>query len=76
MNIINKAKTTLNQEVTKVARNNIIRKLKAQGIDHNELSLTDMNELIADEIKILESDTKKVGMGVGIGLAISLLTGF
>lgn len=76
MNIIKKAKTSFNHEIEKIARNNIIRKLEKQGIDQNELALSDLNELVADEIKILEADTKKVGAGVGIGIVLSMLIGF
>ncbi len=76
MNIINKAKTSFNHEFEKIARNNIIRKLEKQGIDHNELTSSDLNGLIADEIKILEADTKKVGAGIGIGIVLSMFLGF
>ena len=75
MNIINKAKTTFSTEIEKIAQHNIMRKLEKQGIDYKDLSVADLNELIADEIKILETDTKKVGLGIGIGLVISMLTG-
>ena len=76
MNILNKAKGSLNNEIHKLARNNIIRKLKRQEIDHTQLSKSDFNDLVTAEAEILESDSKKVGVGIGIGLAISLLTGF
>lgn len=76
MNIINKAKSSFNHEFEKLARANIIRKLEKQGIDHNELATSELNVLIADEIKILESDTKKVGTGIGIGLVLSMFLGF
>jgi len=37
---------------------------------------SDFDELLlADEIKILKSDSKKVGAGIGIGILISLVTG-
>ncbi len=75
MNIINQAKQSFNTEFEKLARANIIRKLEKQSIDHNDLNTAEFNELITDEINILESDSKKVGLGIGIGLAISLLTG-
>ena len=75
MSIIKTTKESFNTEFEKLARANIIRKLKKQGIDHNDLNTVELNELIADEVKILESDSKKVGLGIGIGLAISLLTG-
>ena len=76
MNIINQAKTSFNHEFEKLARQNIIRKLEKQGSDHNALVSSDLNGLIADEIKILEADTKKVGAGIGIGLVLSMLVGF
>ena len=75
MNLVNKTKESFNNEIYKLAKNNIIRKLEKQGIDHNDLLSSQFDELVADEIKILESDTKKVGMGIGIGIAISMLTG-
>ena len=75
MNIINQAKESFSREFEKLAKANIIRKLEKQGIDHNDLLPSDFNDLVADEIKILESDSKKVGMGIGIGIAITMLTG-
>ena len=75
MNLINQAKESFNTEFGKLAKANIIRKLEKQGISHNDLLASEFNELVADEIKILESDTKKVGMGIGIGIAFTMLTG-
>ena len=75
MNIITKAKTTFNTEIEKIARTNIKEKLFKQGINYQELSNSDFESLVESEKEILESDTKKVGLGIGIGLAISLLTG-
>ena len=75
MNIINKAKDSFNDEIEKIARANIIKKLQKQGIDYRDLKSSDFRNLIEDEKEILESDTKKVGMGIGIGLVISMLTG-
>ncbi len=75
MNIINQAKESFNTEFEKLAKANIIRKLEKQGIDHNDLLASEFNELVSDEIKILESDTKKVGLGIGIGIALTMLTG-
>lgn len=68
-------KNTLDTEVSKYARKNIIAKLQKQGIDYQQLSDSDFNDLLADEIEILKSDSKKVGAGIGIGILISLLTG-
>ena len=76
MNIIDQTKESFNHEVNRLAINNIKRKLQKQGIDPDDLNSIEFNALVADEIQILESDSKKVGLGIGIGLAISLLTGF
>jgi len=73
--MLNNIKDEFNMEVTKYARSNIIKKLKKQGIDYQELEESVFDELVNDEIEILKNDSKKVGMGIGIGLAISLLTG-
>lgn len=75
MKFLSKAKTSFNTEIEKIARTNIITKLQKHGIDYRELSSEEFENLIEDEKMILESDTKKVGMGIGIGLAISMLTG-
>ncbi len=75
MNIITKAKTTFDTEIEKIARTNIKEKLFKQGINYQELSNSDFESLVESEKEILESDTKKVGLGIGIGLAISMLTG-
>ena len=76
MDLLRKTKETFNHEFEKLARANIIRKLEKQGIDYKELDSSDFNELIVDEITILESDTKKVGAGIAIGIVTSMLLGF
>ncbi len=75
MNIITKAKTTFDTEIEKIARANIIEKLYKQDIDYLKLSDSDFNTLVEAEKEILESDTKKVGLGIAIGVGISMLTG-
>ena len=62
-------------EVEKYAQKNIIKKLKEQGIDYQQLEDEAFNDLVADEVEILKADSKKVGTGVGIGILISLITG-
>ena len=69
-------KHEVNVEVAKVARANIVRKLKKQGIEPESLLPSEFHELVADEAKILAHDTKKVGLGLGIGVALSLVFGF
>ena len=75
MNIIHTAKTTLHHEVEKIARNNIIKKLAKQGIDHHELRNSEFEELVADEIRILEHDSKRVIVGLIIGAALGAMMG-
>ncbi len=70
-----KAKENFETEVEKYAKRNIISKLEKQGIDYLQLDESDFNSLVADEIEILKSDSKKVGLGIGIGILISLVTG-
>ena len=76
MNLLNKTKQTFNHEIEKIARTNIKQKLQKQGIDYRDLEPYEFESLVEAEREILESDTKKVGLGIGIGLAISMLTGF
>lgn len=70
-----KAKENFETEVEKYAKRNIISKLEKQGIDYLQLDESDFNSLVADEIEILKSDSKKVSLGIGIGILISLVTG-
>lgn len=73
--MFDKVKKNFMDEVEQHARKNIIKKLEKQGIDYNILADVDFDNLVASEIEILKSDTKKVGTGILIGLAISLVTG-
>jgi len=74
-NMFKDLKNNLDTEVNKYTRKNIIAKLQKQGIDYKQLADSDFEELLADEIEILKSDSKKVGAGIGIGILISLVTG-
>jgi len=73
--MLNQVKKNFGIEVNKYATKNIINKLQEQGVDYTQLEDTAFNNLVADEIEILKSDSKKVGTGIGIGIVISLLTG-
>ena len=75
MKVLNQAKEELLNELEKFARRNIINKLQKQGISYLDLNEDEFEALVADEKEILKADSKKVGMGIGIGIAISLLTG-
>lgn len=73
--MLNELKENFEEEIKKFARKNIINKLEKQGIDYKQLNESDLNGLIADEMEILKSDSKKVGSGIAIGLLISAVTG-
>ena len=65
----------LNQGVRKLAENSLIKKLNEQGISRSDLTNEKFEELLNLEIDIIKNDGKKVGAGIGIGLAISFLSG-
>jgi hypothetical protein len=67
--------TELNQGVKKLAENSLIKKLNEQGINRSDLTNEKFEELLSLEIDIIKNDGKKVGAGIGIGLAISFLSG-
>jgi len=73
--MISKIKQSVTEEIREYATKNIIKKLQKQGVDYKILRDEEFEELVNDEIKILQADTKKVGLGIGIGLAISMITG-
>ncbi len=73
--MLKEGKKIFNDELHKYARRNIISKLEKQGIDYADLEDGAFSDLVADEMEILKSDSKKIGMGIGIGILISMLTG-
>ena len=73
--MLNKSVEAFHAEVYKHAKSNIIKKLEKQGIDYQQLEQNDFDSLVDSEIEILKSDSKKVGLGVGLGIALTLLTG-
>jgi hypothetical protein len=76
MTFINEAKESFNREFHELATKNITRKLAKQGIDPHDLDPDEFSRLIDKEKELLESDTKKVGAGIGIGIVLSMLFGF
>ena len=73
--MIEAIQTELNQGVKKLAENSLIKKLNEQGISRSDLTNEKFEELLSLEIDIIKNDGKKVGAGIGIGLAISFLSG-
>ena len=67
--------TELNQGVRNLAENSLLKKLNTQGIQRSDLTNKKFEELLSLEIDIIKNDGKKVGAGIGIGLAISFLCG-
>ncbi len=76
LNKLQKTKSNFKREIRKIAKDNLLKKLEKQGKSYDKLSMDKFDELLEDEIEILKSDTKKVGVGIGIGFLISMLTGF
>lgn len=61
------------KSVRKMAESNLLKKLNAQGINRTDITNEKFAELL--EMEILKSDGKKVGTGIGVGIALTLLTG-
>ena len=68
-------KHNFNHNIKKVAKANVLKNLKKEGIDYTAIPAYKLNGLIALEVDILKADTKKVGAGVAIGLGMSILSG-
>jgi hypothetical protein len=75
MKFLNDAKTELNNEIEKAAKTKLFKRLNDQGIDPHGVSTEEIESMIKAEIELLQSDTKKVGAGFGLGVAFTLLTG-
>lgn len=76
MSFLQKTTQTLDDEFTKMAQKSLDSRLQKAGIDPKALDSTEYQELLESEISVLKSDSKKVGSGVLIGIALSLITGF
>jgi hypothetical protein len=73
--MMNKTVERFNDEVHKLAKNRVIKKLKKQGIDSILLADKELEELVTDEMEILKSETQKIGVASGISVCISLFIG-
>jgi len=73
--MFNDLQNDFNSSVKKMAENKLLKKLNAQGISRSEIDTTKFQELLEMEIEIIKNDGKKVGAGIGVGLAISFLSG-
>jgi len=73
--MFNKVQQDFDKNLHKIASNNVLKKLNKQGIQRTDIDDDKFSELITMEIDILKSDGKKVGAGIGVGIAISFLTG-
>jgi len=76
MNIFSETKQRFNDEIEKLAHSNVVKKLQKEGVNPDSLSSIEFQKLVDMEKEILKSDTKKVGVGIGIGFLISSLIGF
>ena len=73
---IRRAGDVIDTQLEKVTLHNLRAKSARQGVDFDALDRSTQLELLRKEVAILESDAKKVGVGIGIGLLISAVTGF
>jgi hypothetical protein len=76
MKIMSKTTQAFDEEIGKIAQKSLNGRLQKAGIDPKSLNSLEYQELLETEISVLKSDTKKVGSGIVIGIALSLLTGF
>jgi hypothetical protein len=76
MGIMSKTSRAFDDEIEKIAHKSLDGRLEKAGIDPKSLNDVEYQELLNTEISVLKSDTKKVGSGIMIGIALSLLTGF
>lgn len=76
MKIMSKTTQAFDEEIGIIAQKSLNGRLQKAGIDPKSLENLEYQELLETEISVLKSDTKKVGSGIVIGIALSLLTGF
>jgi hypothetical protein len=76
MEIFKSAKENFESELQNFARARIIRRLEEADLNYRALDPKEFDELVQAEKELLESDAKKVGLGIGVGFALSMLVGF
>lgn len=62
------------QKVESIVKNNVLKKLKEEGLNIKDFDDSKVNELINLELDIIKRDGKKVGSEIAIGLFISFET--
>lgn len=70
-----RSKNILDENLEAMAESNLLKKLNAQGISRSDLTDEKFNELLEYETEIIINDGKKVGAGIGVGIALSILSG-
>ena len=73
--MFNDIQNEFDKNIKNIAQSNLLHRLNSQGINRAAISNEKFDELLDMEIEILKNDGKKVGAGIGIGLAISFLSG-
>ena len=73
--MFNDIQNEIDKNIKNIAQSNLLKRLNSQGINRAAISNEKFDELLDMEIEILKNDGKKVGAGIGIGLAISFLSG-
>ncbi len=73
--MLNNIQDGLDNGLKKIAEISLLKKLEQKGVNKNDLKSEDFENLLKSEMEIIKNDGKKVGAGIGIGLAISVVTG-
>ena len=73
--MLNNIQDGLDNGLKKIAEISLLKKLEQKGVNKNDLKSEDSENLLKSEMEIIKNDGKKVGAGIGIGLAISVVTG-
>jgi hypothetical protein len=69
------AQNKIDNSITKLAENNIIKKLNKEAISRSSICEYKFNQLVEMEIETIKDDGKKVGAGLLGGIALSVITG-
>lgn len=73
--MLEELQNNLNQSVRTLAEKSLLKKLSKQGVSKEDITSKEYEYLVSLEADLIKADGKKVGVGVAIGVGISLLTG-
>jgi len=73
--LYDKSKKSLETILREKAYDEVKDALKEKGISIEDVSDEDVETLVAEKVKLMQTGLKGVGAGLAIGAALSLLTG-